>query len=158
MATIGAFRLFLSQLERLHSIALAEARRVQEINAFSAAAISIPLAVVMIMLGAVTFRYVTAQAALAYKQLQQAEGELRLLNAELEDRVETRTAELRAVQEELVRKERLAALGQLTATVSRAGPRESDSCVRWDPPCLRRISRNGEATGFFGGLQGEGCA
>ncbi len=36
----------------------------------------------------------------------------------LERRVEERTAELRASQAELVRKERLAALGQLTATVS----------------------------------------
>jgi PAS domain S-box-containing protein len=37
---------------------------------------------------------------------------------ELERRVEERTAQLRAVQEELLRKERLATLGQLTATVS----------------------------------------
>jgi PAS domain S-box-containing protein len=37
---------------------------------------------------------------------------------ELERRVEQRTAELHSVQEELLRKERLATLGQLTATVS----------------------------------------
>ena len=37
---------------------------------------------------------------------------------ELERRVEERTAELHTVQEELLRKERLATLGQLTATVS----------------------------------------
>ena len=37
----------------------------------------------------------------------------------------------------------------------RGGPRESDSCVRWDPSFMRRISRNGEATEFFGSLQGE---
>ena len=47
-----------------------------------------------------------------------AEEELSRLNAELEQRVEERTAELRLAQEELVRNERLATLGQLTATVS----------------------------------------
>jgi signal transduction histidine kinase len=47
-----------------------------------------------------------------------AEREILRLNAELEQRVEARTAELHAAQEELVRQERLAALGQLTGTVS----------------------------------------
>ncbi|MCK4868169.1 MAG: PAS domain-containing protein, partial [Alphaproteobacteria bacterium] len=46
------------------------------------------------------------------------EQELAQLNAELEERVEERTAELRAAQEELVKRERLATLGRLTATVS----------------------------------------
>ena len=46
------------------------------------------------------------------------EQELARLNAELEQRVEERTAELRAAQGELVKSERLATLGQLTATVS----------------------------------------
>ncbi len=46
-----------------------------------------------------------------------AEEEIHKLNAELEQRVEARTAALRAAQEELVRKERLAALGQFTGTV-----------------------------------------
>ena len=40
------------------------------------------------------------------------------LREELERRVEERTAELRAAQEELLRQERLVTLGQLTATVS----------------------------------------
>ncbi len=40
----------------------------------------------------------------------------------------------------------------------RGGPRESDSCDRWDPAFKRRISGYGEATEFFGGLQGESCA
>ena len=47
-----------------------------------------------------------------------AEEQVRTLNAELEQRVEARTAELRAAQEQLLRKSRLAALGQLTGTVS----------------------------------------
>ncbi len=46
------------------------------------------------------------------------EEELASLNTQLEARVEERTAELRAAQEELVRSERLATLGHLTATVS----------------------------------------
>ena len=47
-----------------------------------------------------------------------AEEEVKTLNEELEQRVEQRTAELRAAQEALLRKSRLAALGQLTGTVS----------------------------------------
>ena len=47
-----------------------------------------------------------------------AKADLAALNAELEARVEERTAELRELQIEAVRSERLAALGQLTATVS----------------------------------------
>jgi len=47
-----------------------------------------------------------------------AEMEILNLNAELEQRVEERTAELHATQKELVRSERLATLGQLSATVS----------------------------------------
>ncbi|MCZ6863062.1 MAG: PAS domain S-box protein [Alphaproteobacteria bacterium] len=47
-----------------------------------------------------------------------AEEKIRKLNAELEQRVEERTAELHATQKELVRKERLATLGQVGATVS----------------------------------------
>ena len=46
------------------------------------------------------------------------EEELARLNKELEQRVEERTAELRAAQGELVKSERLATLGKLTATVS----------------------------------------
>jgi signal transduction histidine kinase len=53
-------------------------------------------------------------ARLHYRQLTERE----VANATLERRVDERTAELRAAQDELVRKERLSALGQLTATVA----------------------------------------
>jgi signal transduction histidine kinase len=47
-----------------------------------------------------------------------AEKALYQLNKDLERRVEDRTAELRQAQEELLRKERFAAIGQITGTVS----------------------------------------
>jgi PAS domain S-box-containing protein len=47
-----------------------------------------------------------------------AEDEIRQLNEELEQRVIDRTAQLEAAQTELLRRERLATLGKLTATVS----------------------------------------
>ncbi len=48
----------------------------------------------------------------------EAEEEIRKLNEDLEQRVLERTEELRAAQDSLLRKERLAALGQLTGTVA----------------------------------------
>ncbi len=50
--------------------------------------------------------------------LNKANADVLKLNEELERRVEERTAELHAAQGDLLRNERLAALGQLTATVS----------------------------------------
>jgi signal transduction histidine kinase len=52
------------------------------------------------------------------RSLEAAHEEIRILNDDLEQRIEDRTAELRAAQQELMRKERLSALGQLTATVA----------------------------------------
>ena len=51
-------------------------------------------------------------------ELQRANADILGLNQELEHRVEQRTAELQAAQSELMRQERLAAIGHLTATVS----------------------------------------
>ena len=50
--------------------------------------------------------------------LNKANADVQKLNQELERRVEERTTELHAAQADLLRNERLAALGQLTATVS----------------------------------------
>ncbi len=50
--------------------------------------------------------------------LNKANADVLKLNEELEHRVEERTSELHAAQADLLRNERLAALGQLTATVS----------------------------------------
>jgi two-component system sensor kinase FixL len=49
----------------------------------------------------------------------QAEEEIQQLNVTLEQRVEARTRELRAAQEQLVRKEKLATLGQMAGSVGR---------------------------------------
>jgi signal transduction histidine kinase len=53
-----------------------------------------------------------------FRNLRKSEIALKRLNAELEERVEERTLELRRAQEELVRRERLASLGKLAGTVS----------------------------------------
>lgn len=52
------------------------------------------------------------------QSLRLAAAEIELLNRDLERRVEDRTSQLREVQDELLRKERLSTLGQLTATVA----------------------------------------
>ena len=51
-------------------------------------------------------------------ELSQAQIDLEEINASLEERVRSRTDELFAAQGELVKKERMAAIGQLTATVA----------------------------------------
>ena len=66
----------------------------------------------------ITFlRTLCAQIAIVCDRIDY-ERRLAQSNDELEQRVEARTRELKETQEELVRRERLAVLGQLTATVS----------------------------------------
>ncbi len=77
-----------------------------------------------------------------------AVAEVRRLNEELEQRVEARTVELRAAQDSLLRQERLAAIGQLTATVAhelrhplgalRSGVAAIKTVVGHDDPRLAR--------------------
>jgi PAS domain S-box-containing protein len=51
-------------------------------------------------------------------EIKRAEEEISLMNAELEQRVEERTRELHEAQEQLVRKEKLAVLGQIAGSMS----------------------------------------
>jgi len=57
-------------------------------------------------------------AVMDITEQREAMARIEQLNRELEDRVRARTEELRAAQSELLRKERLATVGQLTAMVS----------------------------------------
>lgn len=59
-----------------------------------------------------------AELRAAQGETEAASREIRELNHTLEQRVTERTAELRAAQQTLMQKERLSALGQLTATVA----------------------------------------
>jgi PAS domain S-box-containing protein len=79
----------------------------------------------------------------------EAEEQIRKLNDELERRVEERTTELRATQADLLRQERLATLGQLTATVSHElrnplGVIQTSTCVVRDNlnDCDPRVGRS----------------
>ncbi len=60
--------------------------------------------------------FVSTQVAIAISR-KQVEEQIRQLNTSLEQRVEERTRELRQAQEQLVRKEKLATLGQLAGGV-----------------------------------------
>jgi len=71
-------------------------------------------AMLMIALGILLGRQISAPIIGREK----AEADLRKLNDELERRVEERTADLKAAQQQLLRQERLATMGQLIATVS----------------------------------------
>jgi signal transduction histidine kinase len=58
-----------------------------------------------------------ASMSIETHERRKAEERIRQLNAGLEERVEERTKQLRYAQEELIRKEKLAILGQLSASV-----------------------------------------
>jgi len=59
-----------------------------------------------------------SRRAASEHSLRLAHQEIQALNQDLERRVESRTTELRAAQQDLLRNERLSALGQVTATVA----------------------------------------
>ncbi|MEL7449096.1 MAG: ATP-binding protein [Pseudomonadota bacterium] len=73
----------------------------------------------------------------------EAEQALATLNAELENRVVERTAALREAQRDLLRSERLAAIGELTATVSHE-LRNPMATMRSSLFVLKRLVDNGE--------------
>ena len=65
-----------------------------------------------------TATFLFTREALARQRLAESAARVRVMRDELEHRVVERTAELEAVQQELLRKQRLAVLGQLTGTVA----------------------------------------
>jgi len=62
--------------------------------------------------------FIAVTASLFYLELNREYSRVERMNAELEQRVEARTDELRAAQEQLVQQEKLAVLGQLAGSVS----------------------------------------
>jgi PAS domain S-box-containing protein len=80
-----------------------------------------------------------AALARAMAETEAARHDVEAVNATLERRVGERTAELRAVQEELLRKERLSTLGKVTATVAHE-LRNPLSAIRNSMYALREIT------------------
>lgn len=115
---VGSLILAFSQLERLHLIAYSEANRQIKSRISRRNFIVIPAALVILICGFFVLRYLTAQTRSALYRMQESDQALNNLNRELEARVDQRTAELKEAQGALLRKERLAAVGQVTATVS----------------------------------------
>ena len=116
--TLRALILSLNQLEKLHVIAYAELNRLLVSDIRRRNATVFPIAVGILICGLIGLAYLTTQTRNALGRLEEADRALKILNQELEQRVEERTAELREAQDRLVRKERLAAVGQVTGTVS----------------------------------------
>ena len=77
----------------------------------------------------------------ATQGLEEAHSEIGKLNAVLEQRVAERTTELRAAQAELLRKERLAAIGQVTATVGHE-LRNPLGAIRTALAVVRKLTRD----------------
>jgi len=72
----------------------------------------------IILLGSLFLYRTIHTVKFAVDRQRKAEQDLIEFNQELEQRVEERTGELKSAQEKLVKRERLATLGQLTGTVS----------------------------------------
>lgn len=118
LTVVRALVLSASQLDRLHVIARAEVDRQMAQLVRRRTTIVAPISIAILLSGLIGLAYLTRQTRVALSGLREADRALQGLNEDLEQRVEQRTAELRAAQDELVRKERLAAVGQVTATVS----------------------------------------
>jgi signal transduction histidine kinase len=118
LTAVSALLLSASQLDRLHAIAHSEVDRSMERLVRRRATIVAPVAAAILLCGIIGLGYLMRRTRDALAGLEQAEVALQRFNEELEQRVEDRTGELRSAQEDLVRKERLAVVGQITATVS----------------------------------------
>ena len=112
------FLTVISQYERLHAIALddinEQVRKNWETLLY---VLFLPLAVLLLP-GLIVVGWLFRLIGRILDRQSRAEAEVLELNLTLESRVEERTAELHLANEALVRTERLAALGQLTATVA----------------------------------------
>lgn len=116
--TLHGVILSLHQLEKLHAIAFSETNREIAADIRRRNVIVFPTALIILICGLLGLTYLVGQARSALGRLEEADRALKGLNQDLEQRVEQRTVELRAAQDQLVRKERLAAVGQVTGTVS----------------------------------------
>ncbi len=115
---LHAVILSLNQLEKLHAIAFWENNRQIAADIRRRNVIVFPTALVILICGLLGLAYLAGQTRSALVRLAETDRALKDLNQNLENRVEQRTAELQATQDQLVRKERLAAVGQVTGTVS----------------------------------------
>jgi signal transduction histidine kinase len=135
----GHLNFILSQLSKLHRIAydaaeqiyLQDVARARQKLLFTGLATAGLVAVLIVLM--------LRQISQTLRRLAETERELQSLNAGLEQRVEERSVELAAAQEELLRKSRLAALGQLTGTVSHE-LRNPLGALRSSIAAIRRIA------------------
>ena len=116
--TIEEFLISLEQLKRLHSIEYKDGVKEQadsksRENWIMAVVVSLSMVLGMILI----WRLMT-QIAIVIHLKEKAEQEIVDLNSDLEKRVEDKTRKLQDAQTELLKKEKLAVLGQLTAVVS----------------------------------------
>jgi signal transduction histidine kinase len=76
--------------------------------------VAICSALLVVLVGAVLFIAISSPMI---RRLEESEARLQQMNLELEQRVEERTCELQGIQEQMIRKEKLAMLGQLAGGV-----------------------------------------
>ncbi len=139
-----ALTLSVAQLERQHSIDYAEVERRIAKETSRRNLIVLPTTTVILLFGMIALIFLTRETRAALITLETADEELKRLNENLEQRVEARTAELQSTRKELLRKERLAALGQLTATVSHE-LRNPLGAMRTSIAAIKRLVRDDQA-------------